>query len=82
MDEAVDALGGLTWKSSVEALIDLWHKNKVVGRDPASKFREKVRKHCSQALSRLLGEKQPNQDAWDSWWKDNQAKFNDDLTSK
>ncbi|MCE9582619.1 MAG: hypothetical protein K8T20_09020 [Planctomycetes bacterium] len=82
VDEAVDALGGLKWKLSVEALIDLWHKNKVVGRDPASKFREKVRKHCAQALSRLLGEKLGNQDAWDDWWKDNKGKFNDDLSAK
>ncbi|KAF0242068.1 MAG: hypothetical protein FD180_4123 [Planctomycetota bacterium] len=82
VNQAVDALGALKWKSSVEALIDLWHKNRVVGRDPASKFREKVRKHCSQALSRLVGEKVGNQDAWDDWWKDNKGKFNDDLTSK
>lgn len=82
VNDAVDALGGLKWKASVEALIDLWHKNRVVGRDPASRFREKVRKHCAQALSRLLGEKLGNQDAWDDWWKDNKGKFNDDLSAK
>lgn len=82
VNEAIDALGALKWKSSVEALIDLWHKNKVVGRDPASRFREKVRKHCNQALQRLLGEKLGTQDAWDDWWKDNKGKLNDDLTAK
>lgn len=82
VNEAIDALGALKWKSSVEALIDEWHKNKVVGRDPASKFREKVRKHCNQALQRLLGEKMGTQAEWDDWWKDNKGKLNDDLTAK
>lgn len=82
VNEAIDALGGLKWKSSVEALIDLWHKNRVVGRDPRSNFKEKVRKHCNQALRRLLGEKMGTQDEWDDWWKDNKARFNDDLTAK
>lgn len=82
VDQAIDALGSLKWKASVEALIDLWHKNRVVGRDRGSKFKEKVRKNCAQALSRLTGEKAGTQDAWDDWWKDNKARFNDDLTAK
>jgi len=82
VDSAIDAMGALKWKSSVEALIDLWHKNRVVGRDPASNFKEKVRKWCNQALRRLTGEKNDNQAAWDDWWKDNKAKFNNDLTAK
>ncbi|MBI2923006.1 MAG: hypothetical protein HYY18_18275 [Planctomycetes bacterium] len=79
---AIDALGGLKWKTSVDALIDLWHKSRVAGKDRGTPFKEKTRKRCDQALRRLTGENMPNQDGWDDWWKDNAKKFNADMTMK
>lgn len=78
---AIDALGGLKWKSAVEALLDIWHKNKVVDRRNDG-FRGKVRSACEKALRRLTGEKLGNYDEWHDWWKDEKGKLKDDMTPK
>ncbi|MBI2923005.1 MAG: hypothetical protein HYY18_18270 [Planctomycetes bacterium] len=78
---AIEALGGLKWKSAVEALLDLWQKNKVVDRK-SDGFRSKVRSACSQALRRLTGEKLGNLDEWEGWWKAEKGKLREDLTPR
>ncbi|NUN48957.1 MAG: HEAT repeat domain-containing protein [Candidatus Brocadiae bacterium] len=78
----VECLGALKWKSAVEAILDVWRKNRVVGRDPASNFREKVRKYCVQALQRQVGERLGNYEEADDWWKKNSKTFNADMTTR
>lgn len=79
---AIETLGSLKFKASVDALLDIWHKNKVVGKDRGSSFKEKCRKFCNQALRRLLGEKMESWDEWHDWWKKEAKNYNSDLSQK
>jgi HEAT repeat protein len=79
---AIECLGAMKWKSAVEAVLDIWRKNRVVGRDRGSTFRERVRKYCNTALGRLVGERFGNYEEAEDWWKENSKKYNVDLSPK
>lgn len=83
INAAIDALGGLKWKASVSALIDLGKKNIVAnGARGGHGMRMKEDVKYNRALQRLTGESFEDMDGWDDWWKKNAGKFNDDLTAK
>lgn len=81
---AIDALGGLKWKASVEALIGIWNKKKVSGRGGGTGggYKEKCRKHAEAALQRLTAEAFGEVELWEDWWKKNAKNFNEDMTPK
>lgn len=83
INAAIEALGGLKWKASVSALIDLGKKNIVSnGARGGHGMRWKEDVRYNKALQRLTGESFEDMDGWDDWWKKNAGKFNDDLTAK
>ncbi|KAF0242069.1 MAG: hypothetical protein FD180_4124 [Planctomycetota bacterium] len=82
IDAAIDAMAAISTKSSVEAVLDVWHKCKFSGRDPNQNFKEKVAQSCRAAMRRLTGEKLDNFVEWDDWWEHEKGKLNDDLSRK
>ncbi|MCE9582620.1 MAG: hypothetical protein K8T20_09025 [Planctomycetes bacterium] len=82
IDSALDALGAIPCKASVEAVMDLWQKCKYSGRDPHQNFKDKVAGSCRAAMRRLTGEKIDNYRDWDDWWDHTKDKLNDDLSKK
>jgi HEAT repeat protein len=83
MNEAIDCMGGLKWKATVSALIDLGRKNIVAnGARGGHGMRAKEDNRFQRALQRLTGEKMDDMQAWDEWWKKNAGNFKDDLTAK
>lgn len=79
---AIGALGGFRMKAAVEALLDIWQKNKVGGRGSESKIRNAIRDACNKSMRRLLGEKFESLTDAEDWWKDNRGKLKDDLTAR
>lgn len=82
VEAALNAMGAISTKANVEAVIDLWRKCKYSGRDPHQNFKEKVAQYCRKALQRLTGEKVGNYAEWDDWWEHERDKLNDDLSRK
>jgi hypothetical protein len=80
---AIECLGAMKWKSAVEAVLDIWRKNRVSGRDRGSNFRERVRKYCASAFQQLVAERGlGSYEEADDFWKDNAKKFNDDMSTR
>ncbi|MBI5368995.1 MAG: HEAT repeat domain-containing protein [Planctomycetes bacterium] len=83
MVEAIGALGGLKSKGTMDALLDLWRKNQVVGANRKHHFRESCNRAFQQAVRKLFaGEKHNGQKEWDDWWREYADKYRDDLTPK
>ncbi|MBI2922372.1 MAG: hypothetical protein HYY18_15065 [Planctomycetes bacterium] len=81
---AIDVLGGLKWKASVDALIAIWNKKKVSGRGGGTGggYKEKCRQHAEAALRRLTAEAFGDVTLWEDWWKKNARNFNEDMSLK
>lgn len=83
VDSAIACLGGLKFKASVRALMEIQKKIEVSSgpgkRGSASPPRDK---RPSDALGRLTGQKFTKAAEWEEWWKKTEATLKDDLTPK
>lgn len=82
---AIDVLGFLKHKASVEALLDLCHKKQVSGWGAgtgSATFKWRCGAHAGASLQRLTGAGPfDSLEEWKDWWKANARGFNEDMTA-
>jgi hypothetical protein len=78
----LDTLSRLSFKATVDALIDILAKNEVVGHGGGNGTAARSENRTSRALRRLLGEDLYSSKEWKSWWGKHAKEFNNDLTRK
>ncbi|NUN48956.1 MAG: hypothetical protein HUU15_09035 [Candidatus Brocadiae bacterium] len=82
VDGAIGALGAMASRKSLEAVLDIWRKNRTLGDGKREGLRGRAREACRKALRRLTGEKLDSLDEWEDWWKKEKSRLGDDLQRK